>query len=170
MTPEVMELFRKQRWKLTGQVIEIGSLDVNGSVRSVIDVTVGTDIRPGKGVDLVCPVQELLEHFEPESFDACVSSETLEHVEDWKGFITTTWSLVKSSGYLVMTMASKYKKRHAYPDDYWRFEIEDIRRIYPMAEWIGEIVTGKNKVVSIGWIVQKSGELGSLDFEPMRVT
>ena len=168
MTPHILEFVKSHKDKLTGRIIEVGSYDVNGSVRSVIDVSVGTDLRNGRGVDLVAPVSDLLSHFPEGSFDGCVSTETLEHVKDWKGFVKVTWDLVKDGGYLVMTMASKYKGRHAYPDDYWRFELEDIYKIYPNAEWVGEL-PAKKRPTSIGWVVKKTGTLGSLDFEPIKV-
>ena len=156
--------------KLGGRVLEIGSLNVNGSVREVIDVAVGVDMRHGRGVDIVCDVAKLVGYFPVESFDACVSVGTLEHVKDWQGFILTTWDMVKEGGYLVMTMASMDKGRHSYPDDYWRFTEDQIRGIYPKAEWVGNFAKpGKMKSVSIGWVVKKEGELGSLDFEPIKV-
>ena len=158
MTPQVLEFLRANKEKLTGRIIEIGSRYENGTVRDVVDIAVGVDMRKGVGVDLVAPVESLLSHFKPGEFDACVSTETLEHCSDWKEFVRVTWSLVKDDGWLVMTMASKFKSRHAYPDDYVRFEEEQIRMIYPNAEFIGPL--GR---VSIGWAVKKNGELGDLD-------
>lgn len=158
MTPQVLEFLRANKEKLTGRVIEIGSRYENGTVRDVLDIAVGVDIRQGNGVDLVAPVENLLSHFKPGEFDACVSTETLEHCSDWKGFVRVTWELVKNGGWLVMTMASTHKARHAYPDDYVRFNEEHIRMIYPDAEFIGPL--GR---VSIGWVVRKIGDLGDLD-------
>jgi hypothetical protein len=161
--------YRKHKSKLQGKVFEIGSLDVNGGLRDIIDVF-GVDMRPGPGVDLVCPVQDLGKHFESGHFDACVSAGTLEHIEDWKGFVRVTWDLVKEGGYLVLTIASLQKKRHAYPDDYWRLTEDQIRTIYPRMtdyEEIGKKASGR--CVSVGWVVMKEGELGSLDFDPIKV-
>lgn len=169
MTPEVLEFVKGHKDKLQGRVIEIGSLYINGSVRNIIDVAVGVDMRKGKGVDFVCPAEHLLDHFPASSFDACVSTETLEHVKNWQGFIRTTWSLVKPNGWLVMTMASMHKPRHAYPDDYWRMSEQNIRDIYPDVEYFQNVGKQGKKPVSIGWAVQKKGELGSLEFEPCRV-
>lgn len=169
MTPQVHHFLGKHKDKLQGRVLEVGSLNVNGSARDVVDVYVGVDLRNGKGVDLVCPVENLLDHFPAGSFDACVSTETLEHVEDWKGFVKTTWALVKDGGWLVITMASVHKKRHAYPDDYWRMTEEHIRLIYPDLTDFKTLGDKPEKYTSIGWVVQKSGELGSLDFEPIKV-
>ena len=143
--------------KLTGRVIEIGSLDVNGGIRDLVTIEVGVDMRPGIGVDLVCKAEDLLTHYRVGEFDACVSLDTLEHVEDWAGFVKTSWELVKEGGWLVMTMASMLKGRHAYPDDYWRLTEGDIKAIYPHAE---VFQVGKT---SIGWVVKKEGSLGKLE-------
>lgn len=146
--------------KLRGVVLEVGSLDVNGSIREIVDISVGVDMRPGKGVDLVCDVKHLPEHFKLGSFDACVSLDTLEHVEDWKTFCKVTWDMVKEGGWLVMSIASELKKYHPYPDDYIRLSKEQIKTIYPGAEVFD---LGK---VSYGWVVRKSGQI-NLDVEPL---
>ncbi len=168
MDEATLQYARKHRYKLQGKVLEVGSLDVNGSVRSVIDVTVGIDMREGKGVDLVCPVNDLPKHYPLGYFDACCSFGTLEHVEDWRGFVKTTWDMVKEGGWLVLSIASLMKKRHAYPDDYWRMTEEQIRTIYPRLEDYRPL-GGKDRYASVGWVVKKEGELGSLDFEPIKV-
>jgi len=165
MTPEVLKFVEKHKEKLKGKVIEIGSLNVNGSVRSVVDIAVGTDMRKGNGVDLVCAVENLPDHFKAGEFDGCVSTDTLEHVKDWKSFVRVTWDLVKEDGWLVLTMASVKKGRHAYPDDYWRMTEEHVKQIWPNSCFYTEL--GR---VSIGWVVQKKGDLPNLDeIEPLKV-
>jgi predicted SAM-dependent methyltransferase len=168
MTPQVHQFLVLHKGKLLDKVLEVGSLNVNGSVRDILDVTVGIDIRAGKGVDLVCSVTDLPKYYPPGSFSACVSTETLEHVEDWRGFVRTTWDMVKEGGWIVMTMASMQKGRHAYPDDYWRMTLDQIKQIYPNAQVLTLGRSGE-RYASIGWVVQKQGDLGSLEFEPYRV-
>lgn len=158
MTPEVRKFIWNHRGKLKGDIVEIGSLSVNGDIRDIVNIKLGVDMRPGRGVDLVCSISDIFQHCQPASFDGCVSTETLEHVQDWKAFVRNTWGLVKDGGWLVMTMASKGKGRHAYPDDYWRMEETHIRQIWPNVEEFEEL--GR---VSIGWVVQKTDELGDLD-------
>ncbi len=153
--------YKKHKGKLGTTVLEIGSLNVNGGLRDVIPITVGIDMRKGPGVDVVCSVSDLKAHFPDGSFDSCVSAGTLEHVEDWKGFVNNTWDAVKEGGYLVMTVASMNKGRHNYPNDYWRFTVEQLREIYPSAEWIGKVGN-----VSYGWIVKKSGGRPNIDIVP----
>lgn len=162
--------FATKKWmvanldKLGEKILEIGSLNVNGALRDVIPVTVGIDMQRGPGVDLVCSVSELKSHFNDGHFDSCVSAGTLEHVEDWKGFIANTWDVVKDGGYIVMTMAGLHKGRHNYPNDYWRFTEAQIGEIYREAEWIGPVGP-----TSIGWIVKKGSLRPCLDVTPKEV-
>ena len=164
MNEATQRFYQKHKDKLGANVLEIGSLNVNGCLRDVIDITVGVDIRKGKGVDLVCPVENLKSHFKDGYFDSCVSAGTLEHVKDWKSFVTVTWDLVKDGGWLVLTIASLKKGRHNYPNDYWRMTEDQIRSIYPNLEDYTPL-SGS----AVGWIVKKEGSLGSLDFEPIHV-
>lgn len=156
--------YKKHKSKLGTNVLEIGSLNVNGGLRDVIDVTVGVDMRNGPGVDLVCPVEQLKDHFQDGHFDSCVSAGTLEHIQNWRAFVKVTWDLVKDGGWLVLTIASLRKGRHNYPCDYWRMTEEQIRSIYPNLEDYNPLAGA-----SVGWVVKKEGALGSLDFEPIRV-
>ena len=48
MTPEVHKFLEKHKSKIQGNVIEVGSLNVNGSVRDIVEVTIGVDLRKGK--------------------------------------------------------------------------------------------------------------------------
>ena len=164
MDKATLEYLKAHKDKLQGRVLEVGSFNVNGGVREVIDVSVGIDMRAGRGVDLVCPVERLHDYFPDGDFDACVSCGTLEHVKNWKAFVEVTWDMVKEGGFLVLTIASLAKKRHNYPNDYWRMTEEQIRTIYPNMENYQPLAGA-----SVGWTVKKEGELGSLDFEPLGV-
>lgn len=117
------------------RVLEVGSHDVNGSARSSIGQHdpaqyLGVDLMPGPGVDEVVSVYELEEEFGPNSFDVVLSTEMLEHVEDWRQAVTQMKRVTASGGVLVLTTRSRGFRYHAYPHDYWRFEQEDLRRIF----------------------------------------
>jgi len=94
------EEFRDKR------VLEVGSRYVNGSVRPLIErfmqpkEYIGIDIEPGKYVDVVLPAEELVEYFGRESFDVVISTETLEHVKDWRKVITNMKDVLKPGGYI----------------------------------------------------------------------
>lgn len=154
-----------RRHTFTGTVLEVGSLNVNGSLRSVIPVTLGVDMRPGPDVDEVVNACDLVKRFGPESWDNVVSAEMLEHAEDWRGALNSMWDVLKPGGKLLLTMASIHKGRHAYPDDYWRFRnVWDFLRLFHDNHCEGYF----EHRVSIGACVAKSGPL-RLDIEPYRV-
>src|SRR5947208_8594501 len=71
------------------RVLEIGSADRNGSLRPIIESYhpseyVGIDVEPGPGVDRVAEAGQIAQVFGEESFDLVVSTETLEHIRDWR--------------------------------------------------------------------------------------
>lgn len=158
MTPEVQLFFIKNLDKLRGRVLEVGSYNVNGGLKQIVPQRIGTDMREGPDVDIVCKAEDLRKHFEAESFDAVISAETLEHVEDWRGAVHGMWDVLKPDGWLVITMASVNKGRHAYPDDYWRMLPQHVLQIFPNANDIGNV--GR---ISLGWTAQKKRDLPDLE-------
>ncbi|WP_246253002.1 class I SAM-dependent methyltransferase [Acidianus brierleyi] len=118
------------------RVIEVGSKYVNGSVRPFIEKFckpkeyTGVDIEEGKFVDVVLPADKLVEKFGENSFDVLVSTETLEHVKDWRTIINNMKLIVKPMGYIYITTRSFGFPYHGYPYDFWRYEIEDMEKIF----------------------------------------
>jgi SAM-dependent methyltransferase len=118
------------------RVLEVGSKFVNGSVRPLIEKFckpreyVGIDIEAGKYVDVVLPAERLVEYFGPESFDAVISTDVLEHVFDWRTVVNNMKAVLKPGGFIYITVPSKGYPYHAYPHDYWRYEIEDMEKIF----------------------------------------
>jgi len=117
------------------RVLEVGSKFVNGSVRPLIErfcrprEYVGVDIEAGKYVD-VLPAERLVEHFGPESFDAVIFIDVLEHVFDWRSVVNNMKAVLKPGGFIYITVPSRGFPYHAYPHDYWRYEIEDMEKIF----------------------------------------
>lgn len=108
-------------------VIEVGSYDVNGTVRPHIEAHgpasyLGVDISHGPGVDLVADVATLPGQF-PDGFDLVVSTEMLEHVEDWRSAIRALVQLVAPGGTLALSTRSPGFPYHPYPIDCWRYPV-----------------------------------------------
>jgi SAM-dependent methyltransferase len=121
---------------ITGKsVIEVGSLDINGTLRPIVEVYkpalyTGVDLFNGPGVDIVCDAKELIDIFGQERFDLLISTEMVEHVLDWKKIITNFKNILKPSGVLLITTRSKGFFYHGYPYDFWRYELEDMKEIF----------------------------------------
>jgi len=116
------------------RVLEVGSKFVNGSVRPLIErfckprEYVGADIETGKYVDVVLPAERLVEYFGPESFNAVISTESLN--TSLTGEVNNMKAVLKPGGFIYITTRSRGYPYHAYPHDYWRYEIEDMEKIF----------------------------------------
>jgi SAM-dependent methyltransferase len=94
------------------KVIEIGSWDVNGSVRSHFNHCdyVGVDIAEGKGVDLVCPGQDVT--LPDASFDVAISCECFEHNPFWVETFNNMCRMLKPGGLCLMSCATLGRREH----------------------------------------------------------
>jgi SAM-dependent methyltransferase len=117
------------------RVLEIGSYNVNGSLRDYIKTHnpydyIGIDIREGEYVDKICAVESIVKEFGEESFDIVLSTEMLEHVTDWRNAITNMKIVCKLGGIVLLTTRSYGFPKHDYPYDHWRYEIYDMKNIF----------------------------------------
>lgn len=115
-------------------VLEVGALDVNGSLQRVLKAWkpkkyIGVDIEMGPGVDKVCDILDIKEKFQ-EKFDIVISTETMEHVRDWRAAIHNLKAVTKPGGIILITTRSIGFFYHAYPHDYWRYEPGDMEQIF----------------------------------------
>jgi SAM-dependent methyltransferase len=116
-------------------VLEVGSLSTTGSVRPSIErlrprTYVGVDIVPGPGVDEICDAAEIVEKYGAESFDIVLATELLEHVRNWRLIIHNIKTVLKPQGIVLITTRSFGFHYHPNPEDFWRFETDDIERIF----------------------------------------
>lgn len=104
------------------RVVEIGSQDVNGSLRSVSPAGVdyvGVDFVPGRGVDVVLEDPYALP-FPDASVDCCLSSSVFEHSEMFWLLFLEILRILKPGGLFYMNAPSN-GVFHRYPVDCWRF-------------------------------------------------
>jgi hypothetical protein len=122
-------------WIRGASVLEVGSLNVNGSPRSVIarfgpKEYIGVDARPGPDVDVVLEAENLHSIFGARRFDIVISTEMLEHALFWRQSLWNMVAVLKKDGLLVITTRSPGYPRHDFPGDYWRFTVEDFAALF----------------------------------------
>ena len=103
-------------------VVELGSQDVNGSLRDHCPAHahyIGLDVMPAKGVDLVInPTAPL--PIASETVDAVVTSSAFEHdMCFWETFLELA-RILRPGGLLYLNAPSNHEF-HRYPLDCWRF-------------------------------------------------
>ena len=127
------------REELKGKrILEVGSYDVNGSLRYVIGLTdiaeyTGVDVVEGPGVDIVSPAEKLVDRFGKDRFDIVVSTCVLEHIIDWRAAVSNIKNVCRPGGLILLILPSKWPF-HEHPNDFWRYQLEDIRNIFSDCE------------------------------------
>lgn len=105
---EVAELLHPK-----GPLLEIGSLDVNGSLRDLIDVApeqwTGIDLEEGPGVDVVASGHDF---GEDGAYATVVSSECLEHDPGWHLTLRNAVRVLQPGGLLLLTCATRGRLEH----------------------------------------------------------
>ena len=92
--------------------MEIGSLNINGTVRIFFDncYYVGLDVAEGKDVDVICEGQKF--DAPTESFDVAISCECFEHNPEWVDTFKNMYRLVRPGGMIIMTCATTGRAEH----------------------------------------------------------
>lgn len=108
----------------SARVLEVGSRNVNGSVRPLFQGVAsytGVDFIDGPGVDMVLDAHHLTSAFSAGSFDVVVSTETLEHDSAFWTSVEMMGNVLRSGGFLLLTARGNGFWIHGYPHDYYRF-------------------------------------------------
>ncbi len=94
------------------KVLEVGSLDINGSVRELFTRCdyVGVDLQLGPGVDLPCQGQ--LVEFPSGHFDTVISAECMEHNPYWRETIANMLRMAKPGGLVLISCATSGRLEH----------------------------------------------------------
>jgi SAM-dependent methyltransferase len=117
------------------EVLEVGSYDVNGTPRIHFNnlspkTYLGVDQGPGPCVDRVVDASHLISELGENSFDIVISTEMMEHAQDWRGAISNLKAVTKPGGLLYVTTRGPGFPYHGFPHDHWRYTVEDFKRIF----------------------------------------
>lgn len=122
MHQSVMDWVRakKGEYGLDGplKILEVGSYNVNGSVRELFDQTnyTGIDIVRGPGVDEVRSSHALSPRWLSSTFDLVVSTEMLEHDrKPWES-LAQMYTVLEAGGLLLVTARGNGFGEHNPPD------------------------------------------------------
>lgn len=119
-------------------ILDIGSQDVNGTLRSVkpdAAAYLGVDLTPGPGVELVLKDPHHLP-LDDESVDVVVSTSCLEHDPLFWLTFAEMLRVVKGGGLLYVNAPSN-GLYHGYPFDHWRFYPDAGRALVQWSERVG---------------------------------
>lgn len=154
MTPEILTYLRglKPLIHEHRNVLEIGSMNVNGSARDAIHhhSWLGIDIAEGPGVDVVVEEDNIAyEAFAENGLiypDTIVICECLEHAKYPVDVVSNAQYALRRAfdiayytedkhydflnQYLIITSPSYGFQYHAYPKDYWRFSVDTMRDVF----------------------------------------
>jgi SAM-dependent methyltransferase len=113
-------------------VLDVGSLDVNGTYRPLIEPRgwdyTGLDIAPGPNVDIVAadPFDWPLV---ADSFDVVISGSTMEHVTAIWRWVPEMVRVLKPGGLLIIITHWQFVE-HRYPVDCWRIMPDGMRYLF----------------------------------------
>lgn len=124
MTPAVMAFVAQHG--SAGKVLEVGSYDVNGSVRNLYSDYTGVDVRPGPGVDQVYKDTIPFDHH---TFDKVLYLEAMEHDPFFWRTVREAARVLKRGGLMLVTTRMFGFPKHDHPHDYYRFTAEGLRMI-----------------------------------------
>jgi len=132
------------------KVLDVGSLDINGSNRYLFENCsyTGIDVGEGKNVDIVSKCHEF--NSPDKTYDTIISTECFEHDPHFKDSIKNIIRMLKTNGLFLFTCATTGRPEHgttrtsiidsplsikAWGDYYHNITYEDIDEFLDFFEW-----------------------------------
>lgn len=96
-------------------VLELGSRDLNGSCREILEFFdigpwFGIDIEDGPKVDLVA---DAAVYVHPDPVDCVICTEVFEHTPNWREILQRSFDNLRPGGTLLVTMAGPGRTPHS---------------------------------------------------------
>lgn len=113
-----------------GKVLDVGSLNINGSAKQVYteyESYTGIDMRGGRDVDIVMNAHDLVAKFGENSFDTVVCMNTMEHDDKFWETQEQINKVLKKGGYYAFTVPGFKFPFHPHPRDYWRMSPQAVK-------------------------------------------
>jgi len=107
---------------IKGKCLDIGSLDVNGTLKDLFDDYLGMDMRDGKNVDVIANSHDI--PFEDSSFDIVTCVEMLEHDDNPFQTMKEIHRVLRDGGWAIIAASGINFPKHDYPSDYFRYTSE----------------------------------------------
>ncbi len=126
------ERYLKGRESESLLILDLGSLDINGSYRLFFDFPAwtykGIDMAPGKNVDIVLQDPYRWQGVKSNSADVVISGQAFEHIEFFWLTALEIFRVLKPGG-LCCLIAPSGGPEHRFPVDCWRFFTDGFRAI-----------------------------------------
>lgn len=163
------------------KVLEVGSWDVNGSVRSLFKECeyLGVDVAEGPGVDLVCKGESI--QLPDCTFDVVISCECFEHNQAWEETFRNMIRMLRPGGLCVVTCASLARLEHGtkrttkndsltslnnFPNYYRNLKKSDFKRSFDLSNIFDEHYFYLNPYArDLYFVGIKKGDI--LNFKPL---
>ena len=105
-------------------ILDLGSMDVNGSYRELFDrspwIYKGVDMAPGENVDIVLQNTWHWKEIPSDSVDVLISGQAFEHIAFFWITMLEVARVLKPGG-ICCIIAPSSGPQHRYPVDCWRF-------------------------------------------------
>ena len=126
-------VMRNTRKIADGAVLEVGSADVNGTVRDLFGGKyTGVDHQEADGVDIVASSHDLTGLFDTGSFDIVLCLEMLEHDPNPWVTVRQIAEVTRPGGTVILTARGLGFPEHNKPD-LWRFMKDGMRALVDAA-------------------------------------
>ena len=129
---------RERLEQFRGPYLEVGSKDYGTTqdLRSLFtagDEYIGIDMEEGPGVDIVLDLtadfEQIDKKLDKKRFGTIFCLSVLEHCKDPFKMADNLTSLLKPNGQICLSVPFAWQI-HGYPNDYWRFTPEGIRKLF----------------------------------------